>query len=1525
MTFNPLVASENIIETFRKYILATFSTNNQKYNENLESAIFEEDAISKGPYLQISHNYPKLKTIKELVNEGVLEHRFNEIDYPKFKNKLFEHQVSAIKKTVVEDRNIVVSTGTGSGKTFSFLIPILNHIINVKEVEQKSGKSSGVKAMLLYPLNALANDQINTLREMIGIFEDGSSINDITFGSFTGETKNNEIQARESLNKPEKIPRNEVISRECFRKSPPDILITNYAMLEHLLIKPENNSLFGTPGENGWKYIVLDEAHTYNGAKGSEVAMLLRRLTTALDNDDIRFILTSATLGSDEQNEEVAAFASELCSSTFYADDVIRSNRIPFERPGNMKAQSMNFYKSVSDIINNPDMKNAKESLITILDELEGNPTLDFRERMYNVISHDPVIYKIADSLDERPKTVMELSEELSLSPEDIISIVSASTSAMKNGEKLLDSKYHLFVKGLDGAYVTLGPDYSLFIKPKKEHIDGSNSYKVFQISACYNCKASYILGEEREGKFVQVSRNSEDYRGYQSYVLMDGKFEGELTDYDEKDARLLCSKCGTLSSIEGEPTCPCGDIYLNKIVKINEEEKVSKCPVCQNINTRRGLLRQLYLGQDASTSVIASTLYEDLIKGKDDRFLSFSDSRQSAAFFSAYLSDTYRGILLKRVIFEAMKNNTDEFLNGLPYRDAVMLLGNVSNAHGLNLSKNDLTEALGRECSCNNSYRSLEYMGFLRFEVGRTTNGNTFTASDINAYGLDKETSYNLVNTVLKHIRDARAVCNTDGSLKKYEYRFGYTTDSSSDNYRKPLLDKRMKSYLLKVFNEDKSLVERFVMGIFNSFLEYDNRESCSFLNLDSLDIVIPEYYYRCSSCKKNFPYSVNGICPRCVTPSLERFETDIVRILRENKDGTLDIGELEHYTRQILKSPLKHLRVKEHTAQLKTETAREIQNSFKEGRLNALSCSTTFEMGVDIGDLNTVLMRNVPPSSANYIQRSGRAGRGPDASAFAVTFCRESSHDVSFFNNPLDMINGQIPIPKIKADNPNIAIRHIFASALRYFWADTGHKSYPKKAPEFIESYEEFKSYLESEPNSLREYLCKILPNPLDSPLAEDDKKVDPNNFGWTEHLFNKEYGRMSMAVEEFNSDGAHLMKPVEQIQQGKANLNFNEVKRILNSASKATGVMSTIRNTETLDFLSSHNIIPKYGFPVDTVELNPIRSYSKIYNLSRNALIGISEYAPGSEIMVDGKKLTSQYVKKKFGREWPTYLFRKCMSCRKVSVQLDNFLDEEGDLDICSCGEKMGNSRRFIKPEFGFMYDPKMNSSNVSEKPVRTYSSDISLSEKYSRDADIMIVDNESLQLISRENGRLTAINDSKFMICDFCGYGKIFTNDTKGFIHKNERGDACPKKHTIPFYLGHIFKTDIVMLRFITTPCTDFETAVSVLHALLEGFSRTFGIDNKEISGCLDNTNREYTFIIFDNTPGGSGYVKSLHDEKSLKEVLKSSLRLMEQCTCGGIKGDQSCYSCLRTYGNQRYHDILDRSKAIFYIKSLEINL
>ncbi|WP_062397099.1 DEAD/DEAH box helicase [Methanogenium cariaci] len=182
---------------------------------------------------------------------------------------LYLHQEQALKKTIVDGQNIVVATGTGSGKTEIFMLTILNELFRQKEA---GTLNSGVRALLLYPMNALVNDQLKRMRLLL------ATTPDITFGRYTGETPEKRKQAVEqhrNLHGCDPLV-NERVCREEMRQSPPHILLTNYAMLEYLLLRPSDNVFFDGNHANSWKFIVLDEAHTYNGAKGIEMAMLLR-------------------------------------------------------------------------------------------------------------------------------------------------------------------------------------------------------------------------------------------------------------------------------------------------------------------------------------------------------------------------------------------------------------------------------------------------------------------------------------------------------------------------------------------------------------------------------------------------------------------------------------------------------------------------------------------------------------------------------------------------------------------------------------------------------------------------------------------------------------------------------------------------------------------------------------------------------------------------------------------------------------------------------------------------------------------------------------------------------------------------------------------------------------------------------------------------------------------------------------------------------------------------------------------------
>jgi Distinct helicase family with a unique C-terminal domain including a metal-binding cysteine cluster len=1510
MAFDPLSASNNICDTFRRYILSTFKTNSTNYNVQLEKILQDNGTIVRGPYLQISHNYPVSRGIVDLIEEGILSNEFVALDYSPFlKRKLYSHQEKAIRK-VVDGRNIVVSTGTGSGKTECFLIPILNNLMREKE---NNALDSGVRAMLLYPLNALVNDQLERMRDILIKYPS------ITFGMFTGETEDTKVLADQKDEGLIKRLSNEVYDRDTFRKTPPHILITNYAMLEHLLIKPDNNPLFGDYGSNNWKFIVLDEVHTYGGAKGSEVSMLLKRLKATLGKENIQFILTSATLGSEEEDKDVANFGSLLCSAPFEKEDVIRSPLpiYPLDNPSDVLG--IQFYRDVSDIVRSTDGE--VESKLSEYLHTHGHVFDNPRGCLYDLLESDRYVRTISKDLDESPLLLSQISEKEGISESDIIDIISTTTATKKLGNRVLNAKYHLFVKGLDGAYVTLKGSEKFFTKPQQEYEElDSTKFQVFQISTCYNCNAVFLLGNNVNGYFKQVSRNSVEYRGYEPYLLLnDQKMDSDYYDDSKENTFALCSVCG---SIEPgiKPRCSCGDHYCNVIVKVSAKEKVSSCPVCGNTDSTRGLLRQLYLGNDASTAVIASSLFKDLLNSRDSRFLTFSDSRQGAAFFAPYMNDTYNGILMKRMIYEAMLRNVDELTRGVSFVRFREIISKIASEY-TEFDKSQVLEAIIRECSQNNSYRSLEYQGFLRFEYAYNKSGTEWIPRSMPEYGLDAEQVYNLFNSLSKHIRDKRAVVIEDTDFVPYKYRRGFIIDGPRGGKHVRFLNDSIKSYLFTIIKDEKK-VEEFANGFVSGTLSYSTKEGCSYLDLERMRVSIPTHMYYCSTCRKYYPYSVNNVCIRCCTPTLEKQEVNAVERVVDGVHLGRNVDMSNHYVRTCIDSPMHKFHMVEHTAQLDSKKARDYQKLFKDEKIDALSCSTTFEMGVDIGTLNSVLLKNVPPSPANYVQRAGRAGRGEDSSSFTVTFCKSASHDLTYYDDPLMMICGKINVPLIKVDNLAIVIRHVYASAYSFYWKSKN--KYPKKVSDFIDDYQSLKEYLLSKPVDLKEYLLKIVPKSICNTIGG----IDVENYGWLESLFGTrgdEIGRLECAVSEYSFDDTILKVPVKQIESATA----DDMRELGRSLISSAGRKTTIDRGETLDFLSRYNLIPKYGFPADVVPMVPASGSTEL-NLSRDLLIAISEFAPGSEVIADGKKVRSEYVTTiRRGREhgrWVQYRYRKCDDCGKITAVIDNDLEDDPVtnqiLSQCSCGVSLGGTiKKFIKPDMGFKY--RDSQTSVLEKPDRTYSSDISFCDSYDPNEAIRKIGNESIQIISRSNGKLIAINDSGFLICERCGYA-ILASKMKNMTNTHRRPDNkdCTNRLEL-LSLGHVFRTDVLIIRFESRPCKDRNTALSVLHALVEGFCRTFSIERNEVRGCLDNIGGEYIFILFDNTPGGSGYVKSVSEDESFVRMISQATTFVRNCTCGGKNGDSACYSCLRNYNNQRVHDDLKRGLALKYFESLEL--
>ena len=650
---------------------------------------------------------------------------------------------------------------------------------------------------------------------------------------------------------------------------------------------------------------------------------------------------------------------------------------------------------------------------------------------------------------------------------------------------------------------------------------------------------------------------------------------------------------------------------------------------------------------------------------------------------------------------------------------------------------------------------------------------------------------------------------------------------------------------------------------------------------------------YYRCSKCGRLTPYNVHGKCVQ------DRCEGTLHEI---NPDEALATN---YYRNQYKTKHIERIVVEEHTAQLKREEAKKFQNDFKDKKINILSCSTTFEMGIDIGDLETVFMRNIPPSPANYVQRSGRAGRRKESSAYILTYCGTNSHDYTYYCAPEKMISGIIDPPHFNVLNQKIIVRHLMAICLGFFF---------RKHPEYFQTIEglvfkdgvkRFKEYVSSHPIDLNHYINdKVLP----------EKIYDEyHDFRW----FDKMEGN-DEKLENFVNTIQTIAKEYNSAKDDAlAEENYVEVNYFMSQ-------LERLHKLGVIDSLSKYCVIPKYGFPIDVVDLQ-VYDDGKLNNdldLSRDLKIAISEYAPDSEIIANKKKYTSKYITLPKIGQFPRNYFWTCPECQKVNVNVRD--NKEKTCKHCGGVFSDIHSEFYIEPIYGFKTGITKESTHL--KPKRSYSGEVSYIGGGIKDNNLLEI-GDFISVETSTDDELLVINKSDFYLCPVCGYGEIAKGGVQPpkikRIHKNHRQYSCPHEELDRIKIGHSFQTDVARL---TIPIlASYETeghnkALSFMYALLEGISNALNIERTDIDGVLEMNliHRSYDVLIYDNVPGGAGHVKRLVDKKAIIEVLQSSYQKVSQNCCDE---NTSCYNCLRNYYNQSYHGRLKRKYAKSYIETL----
>ena len=496
-SFDPLATSELITSGYRRYLRSLLPVRDPKLAAALDHEITHTKLLNQGPLLEATPPYLPGATLDVLIGEGVLDSAFRKLGSPSLPlgRPLHAHQEQAIRK-VTAGRNVIVATGTGSGKTESFLVPILNELF----AESARGElGPGVRALLLYPMNALANDQIKRLRAIL------EHAPHITFGRYVGDTKESERDAVESfakLNPGEQMLPNELLSRRAMRATPPHLLLTNYAMLEYLLLRPADIELFEGDSGGSWKFLVLDEAHVYDGAKAAEVAMLLRRLHDRVAGErSQQYIATSATVG--DKDTDVTDFAHRLFDASFEwvpgdprRQDLVRASRVDLPKPPFWGPLAPATYVEIA---------NSADPAQELIRRGSAEGATKPPRAAGDILAHELRMSRLRELLADGPHMADELADML-FDPDDrradrrryLDALVTVGSRIIGSDSlPILSARYHLFARATEGAYTCLserGPHVTL----TRHERCPTCAAVAFEFGACKRCGAVHLSGSAR-------------------------------------------------------------------------------------------------------------------------------------------------------------------------------------------------------------------------------------------------------------------------------------------------------------------------------------------------------------------------------------------------------------------------------------------------------------------------------------------------------------------------------------------------------------------------------------------------------------------------------------------------------------------------------------------------------------------------------------------------------------------------------------------------------------------------------------------------------------------------------------------------------------------------------------------------------------------------------------------------------------------------------------------------------------------
>ena len=1582
----------------------------------------------------------------------------------------YAHQASCWKTLLDrnETKSIVVTSGTGSGKTECFLYPVMNDIVRKIQNDIANGNDpNAVHAIFLYPLNALMADQCKRIKDMCDQFEG------VRFGVYNGNTPEHPVPNNGVA------PDSQLQSRDEIRNTPPQILLSNPSMLEYILVRGKDQA-FINKSNGKLRWIVIDEAHSYSGSAAVELKLQIRRILDAfgVDITDVHFACTSATIGGTNGTAALRDFISELTGQDIQRIHVI----------GGSRAIPEISTEEVNTLLNENHIDVPASNIIQVRDQINNCSGMSLKD-MWSVIHGSMEGFDMLMALEEIDK-LCELNDP--------------------RNKPLLSLRAHFHMRTINGLYTCVNPNcqsntggvqYRHLTSLSGTTCKHCNS-PLLEVVLCKDCGQFMVSGEynmnshlvrqhvEQIDVTLGLRVNDTNGNGNPAPPVTGDWSEFKLALYEQgyvqpKDNAHASRFDFALNNNQ--------ELVLNanndgNYLTLEGEHRVPMCPCCgENISSSEQHFR---VSVDYLNRLIGRTLLkETALQGQEwGKYIAFTDSRQGTAIGaknfnieseriaagSALIKELTRRRLAYRTSQEYINaQNTYEALSNLPevnqndqIRGIIEIQRNIMQQDIVPITMRDVANSIidgnlfdhlkssddhleAYKAAVTRTYLghrpprkpSLESLGLIEIvyeglnqltvpaalSLCRKADGSEFTDQDWRDFlkiALDFVIRLNnhiqpLEPYERQYVREgsygypvenlSRVNRSVAGNISRIQNRLVLLLCAAMGIDTTDQLDQRaaqIDSILAEAWNQITDARNNLLSRVIQNGIGYDyagtygqQHRYVGYYYLDlspnspSCKIKLLTKAWQCPVTHRLVNTLFCGYSP-VLTGDVSRRNFDRYRVTTEAIEmpipPSFDLQEIKQWIDNDEK--VRHLRelglwsdfhdsyflsesaciAAEHSAQQSKEKLEEYTEEFINNRLNVLNCSTTMEMGVDIGDIEVVLMDTVPPGAANYLQRAGRAGRAGQSKAVAFTLCNATPIGMKAFRNPMwALLDGN----EMKMVQSSLVItqRHINSFFFRHYVNQNIDRF------NAVTDLEDFFGTDQNNPNHCSSFIAELQNYATNGQLRSNFQGVFGNQVVYT---VNNTQTTMQDICNYYWTTMNNLLAEQQRVQQeilqqqAQGNQNLDPLKR------KDIAIFSQIfriRKENLLTYLTENQFLPNANMPTGIVEFdycdqaisrkkrdlrrrlvqiknqidqerngnndpNTLRRYyderrkankalEKLINstiVQRDVRTALNEYAPGQTVVINEKNYISKGISywTNLNNNRQRYLYH-CENCghTKYTAYL---------LDDCTCEACGTNQYLSVYPRlanrnvhFTEAFEPVQFRTDSSDAVSRTEATETRYFDIRAELTGISWGLNQflnNIEFASEEQGEIIYYNlgnGAGFAICPACGRAELDSWKDHIYLegtHRTLEGGDCTggniKRHVA--FTGRQQTCYTAMKFYVNNlPSKDKGLVLSMGVMLKRALVEYMHIDENEIDFGIKNERDAVVLFVYDVNKGGCGYSTHLGNPNELQRVIDIAYNMMTGFSChceDDNTSEGACSHCLIERTTFRYRDLLSKRKA-----------